>query len=111
MTTTSPALTLPAEDAFAGFLLALEDHAGAFEDEARAAVRLELVADAGGLDHAAFGRELAVENRQAAVRRVGGVLGADAILRVEHERRVVRHQAAGLRLLELRRAGIRDRPC
>jgi hypothetical protein len=31
MTTTSPALTLPAEDAFAGFVLALEDHAGALE--------------------------------------------------------------------------------
>ena len=64
---------------------------------------MNVVADAGGLDHAAVGRQLAVEDGEAPVLRVGGVLRADAVLRVEHERRVVGHEAGGLGLFKHRR--------
>ena len=60
-------LDLAGENAGAGVVLALENHARTFKDESRAAVFLELRADAGGFHHAAFRRKLAVENRETAV--------------------------------------------
>ena len=45
-------------------VLTFKNHARPFKDETRSAIGLEAVADAGGLDHAAFGRELAIAARE-----------------------------------------------
>src|SRR5204862_1197489 len=95
-------------------VLAFENNAGSFEHETRAAVGLECVADAGGFHHSALRRKLAIKDRQTSVLRVRGSLRPNAVLGIEHESRIVGHQAAGLHVLERRwprlKIGLADLP-
>src|SRR4051794_8175049 len=73
------------ENPGARVILIFENDAWTFEDKSRTAILFELFTDAGGFDHTALGRELAVENRKPAIGRVRPVFATNAILRFEHE--------------------------
>src|SRR6185369_5501097 len=77
------------------------DYSWSFEDEARTAISLEVVANTGRLDDAAFRSQLAIEDCEPAVGSIGSCPVPDTVLGIEHEGRIIRHETTGLGFLDL----------